>query len=625
MNSLPAKVSEKRDVCTLFQHVFNNLLYVFLLYSIQNRTFSNYTFKQDLKMNTKQPGAKINMDSLERQKLLARQALEQLQELWEERKKDKNEIKSLQKRIEQQQEDIHKLTVEKEKQCISIKQMQSQLLAQNASKATGEKHLIQKIQFTAHQEKVENAAQSKNSEDSLVGGHRITLEQLQRLIIKTQKVVLETKQEKEQIQKIIDSVKQEIQVNKKYVTQQKSQNEHMKLNISENIKKLKKGCTEIQMQKPEFPKFQSREESERNDSFDNLKIKLQALLEETNRLCFVQEQQEMIEGDKYELKTETIQMRKQETETNLPCVQPVNDDIKRAKDQIKREKEDRDRQVAIAETEAIKCEREDIKKERAKLADQFEKTKNKIREMEVLSIEIDGKKRELNRVMRMSRRKKDEKCEICESENARREMEVKLTSEGQQSPRKSIEVNLGDRLDAEERCFDGAQTRGQQEAVVLQANLGTSTNSKDISTMQRVALEVQELRKMLTRVRENTEKRQTQTSKENNQTKGELTPQDGSSKQAENIKEENNFTSERANMQQQRRMVEKHVQQTKQVIQQMMMIKLYIQKAAAEISNTKEEMIKTQRMMRNEKVMIGKYMVSKKLFITVVTITSLCT
>lgn len=586
--------------------------------------------QQDLKMDdTKQLEGKINMDSLERQKLLVCQALEELQELWEERQRDKNEIKSLKKKIEQQQEDIDKLAVEKEEQCISIKQLRSQLWAQNkenTTKAIGEKHLIQKIHLTAHQEKAENTADCKNSEEPLVGGHQNTIEQLQRLMIKTQKVILETKQAREQMQKNMENLKQEIQGYKKYVTQQKSVTEQIKLNITKNLNKIKQRCTEIQMQKPVLPGFQSRKGREGKGSFDNLKIKLYALLEETNKLCLVPEKQgqlEMIKRDKQELKSEIIQMQKKEKENNLPSVQPENDEIKRAKDEIQREKEDivRDRQVAAAEMEAVKCVKENIEKERVQLADQFEKTKKKIREMEVLSIEIDGKKRELTRMIRMSRRKKDEKCEICGTDNARQEMEVRQTSEGQESPHKSVEGNVGDRLDAKERFFDGAQTREQPETQVRQVNMETSTNSKDMSGMQRVALEVEELRKMLTRVRENTERSKSQTTTENNQIKwmnapskedkSELTPQDGSRMHERPIKEQKAFETGRKNVQQQKKVVEENVQQAKRVIQQMTEIKAYIQKAAAEINNTKEEMIKAQRMMNEETVMVRKHMVSE--------------
>lgn len=535
------------------------------------------------------------MDSIERQKLLVCQALEELHELWEERQKDKNEIKSLQKKIDQQREDIHKMAVEKEKQCISIKHMKSQLLTQNENDSKA------------------STAQNKNSENSLMGGHQIMLVQLKHLINKTQEVFREASQETEQVHKILENIKQEIQENKKYITQQKFLTKHMKLKINENVKKIKKRCTDIQMQKPVFPELQSRQKRERKGSFDNLKKKLQALLEETNRLCLIQEKQEqqkLIKTGKNELNAETIQMQKQDTQDNLPSVQLDKCEIKRAKDQIKREKEDilRDRQVVAAEMEAIKYEKEDIKKERVKLVDQYDKTKNKIREMEVLSIEIDGKKSELTRMIKMSRRKKDENCEICETKNARQVMEVKLRSERQQSSHKSIQVILGDRLDTDKWCFNGAEMRGQEETLVVRANLETSTNSKETSTMHRVAHEVEELRKMLTRVRENTERRKTSVSSEENKTNSELTQQDD---QAKPIKVEKVFPRKWENMPQERRMIEKNVQQTEQVIQEIRDINIYIQKVVTEISKTKESIFRTQRMMKEEKVMVRKYLVSK--------------
>lgn len=565
-----------------------------------------------LKMDGTQLGAKINMDSLGRQKALACQALAELQELWKERQRDKNKIRSLQKKIEQQQEDIDKLAAKKEKQNTSIKQIRLQLLAQNnekASKATKEKDLSQKI----HQEKVENMAESKKSEDSSVGGHQNTLGQLQHLIIKTQKVILEAKQAKEQMKKTMVNIKHEIQENKKYVTQQKSLSEHIKFKIIENVNSMKKRCTEIPQQQPVFPELQSKDGKKGKSSFSSLKRKLQKLLEETNKLSLVQEQQEIVKRDRNELKIQTMQMQKQEAETNLPFVQPENNEMKRAKDQMQREKEDilRDRQVAAAEMEAVRCEKENIKRERTQLADQFEKTKRNIREMEVLGIEIDGKKRELTRMIRMSRIRK---CEVCETDNGKQEMEVRLTSEGQQSPRKSVERKI------EERSFDGPQTSGQPETQVHQVNMETNTSSRDMSGMQRVALEVEEHRKKLTWVRENTERGKT--SQVNSTTKSELTKQDGSRKQEKPTEEEEALESESTNMQQQERMVEENVQQTAQAIQQMSEIKTYIQKAAAEINNTKEEMIRAQRMMKEEKVMVKQHMVGEMFFYIIINITS---
>lgn len=563
--------------------------------------------QQVLKMDdTKQLVGVITMDSLERQKALAGQALEELQELWEERQRDKREMKSLNNKIEQQQEDIDKLTVEKEEQCMRIKQLRSQLLAQNkenTTKAAGEK---QKAEETA-----------LNSEDSLVWGHQNTIEQLQCLVIKTQNVILETKQAREQMQKNMETVKREIQGHKKYVTQHKSQTEHLKLNIIENVNKIKQRWAEMKTQKPVFGDVQSRKGREGRGSFESLKITLEALLEEANKIRLVpakQGQEEMIQRDKQELNTEKLQMQKQDTENNLPCAQPENNETQRAQDQIQRGKED-----IVRDTQAAAAEMEDIKKERVQLADQFEKTKKKIREMEVLSTEIDGKKKELTRMIRLSRRKKDEKCEICESEIAKEEMEVRQTSEGQRSP-KLVEWNVGDRLNEEETILDGAQMRQQTETRVRQVNMETSTSSEGVSGMQRVALEVGELRKMLTRVRENTERSRTQNAS-TTEDGSELMPPDDSRNQERPIKERKALETGRINTQQPKEVVEENVQQAKQVIQQMSEIKSYIQRAAAEMNNTKEEIFNAQRMMKEEKVMVRKHMVSEMFFIITVNIT----
>lgn len=572
--------------------------------------------KQDLTMDsTKNFGdeqtrnEKMEMEALERQKLLACQAIEELQELWEESQRDKNEIKYLKKKIEQLQEDIGTLAAEKQEQCTIIKQLKSQLesvMAQNkenVNETTGEKHPLQKTHIDAHQE--------RETEDRLVGGCQDMMERLQCLMNKNQKLIVETKQASEQMQKNMENIKKEIHRNKKYVTQHRDEIERIKQSMHENVNKLKQRWTEIQrdvhMQEAVFPEVLSRRgQGEGKANFENLKIKLRTLLEETDKLWHVlgerDGQLEVTQRDKRELKTESVQTverdsvkQKQAIESKPSRVQPERDEIKRAKDQIQTEKEDieRDRQVAAAEMDAMNCMKEEIEKEKMKLADQFEKTKKKIREMEVLSTEIEVKKRELTRTIRMSRRKKAERCEICEAEHAKQEMEAREKSEAQGSLQELLEVNVA-----------------QPEIQRHQDNMETSADSKDINGMRRVALEMEELRKTLRRVRESSEQSRNVHATEE---KGEPAQEDGSSKQERTLEEQKHLETERLNLREKKE-IEENVQKAKLVIMQTGEMKANIQRAAAEMNNTKEEMLKAQRRIEEEKAELRKHMVSKPFF-----------
>lgn len=95
----------------------------------------------------------------------------------------------------------------------------------------------------------------------------------------------------------------------------------------------------------------------------------------------------------------------------------------------------------------MKCMREGIEKHKQELDDQLEKTKKKIREMEVINTEIEIKKKDLVKMIRKGKRKKEEmKGEI---ELAKQEMEVKQKTEGQRSEQ-ALEVNTEGRFDEQE-------------------------------------------------------------------------------------------------------------------------------------------------------------------------------
>lgn len=328
----------------------------------------DWTMENTKQLEDKQTkNIKTKRETIKRQRQLTCQVMEEIEQLWEETQRDRNEINYLKKKTEQQQEDIAMLTAEKHEQYILIKRLRLELeslidkLEENKNESSQEKNLVaiyqeretlkrRHTEIMNERRKLEiikyNKTKSQDSKEpeepleqikqGLEMMERLMAESLLSLMNKNQKVMLEAKQAKEQMEKNMADIKQELKKNKQYITQHRDQIEHIKHSMNVNVNKMKQRWTEIQrdvqMQKAIVPEIESRErQKEGKGNFDTVKIKLCIILEEMEKLWDVLEdsggQLEVTLRDKQELKTETVQMESMNPDTQKPRHEDKRQDI----------------------------------------------------------------------------------------------------------------------------------------------------------------------------------------------------------------------------------------------------------------------------------------------------------
>ncbi|XP_049896854.1 trichohyalin-like isoform X2 [Epinephelus moara] len=615
---------------------------------------------------------KTKRDTIKRQRELTCQVMGEIEQLLEKTQRGRKEIDYLKTNTEQQQEDIARLTAEKHEQDLLIKRLRLQIenviekLEENKNEAAQEKKQLLKMQTEIYQErealekrrkelmnerhKLEmvkyDKTKSQESKEPQKPMEQIKREQeiterliadsLQSLINKSKKMMLEAKQEKEQMEKNIADLKQELKRNKKDISQHKDKIEHIKLilNVSTNTMKQTKTQRAVEMQKAVVPQMESRERQEEDvDTFDTVKIKLCRIQEEMEKLWDVledsEQQVEVTVGEKQELKTESgqiedvtsdskkqrqdkdgsmkttqwepeikadLQRQKQDIENKLAQIQSERDEMQKTKAEIKIEKEniERDRQLAKAEMNAMKCVRENIERQKQELDDKLQKTKKEIREMEVMSSEIEIKKKDLAKMIRMSKRKRGEISKMEEERgHAKEDMEERQDkTEGQ-----GMELNVENRS---ENQFE-------------EDNMETSSKNEVNTGMKRVILDIEEIRKMLRRVREDTEQSRRDCTQEkseiqwmNFQVKKKRRELDQRLEKTMNERDELEIM--KVKIQQHRKEVEQKLEDTITTILTFGEIKACIETAAAEMNTTREEIVKAQRSMDQNKEEVKNYM-----------------
>lgn len=619
---------------------------------------------------------KITREIIKRQRLLTHQLMEEIEKLCEETEKDKYEINYLKKKTELQQQDIAMLTAEKREQYFLTKQLRAQLESvqdaskENKNEATQKTKLLQKIHATAYQEKetlerkyTQNITERHNlemvksgkekSQDSMepkepleqqgqVEIGRLMADSLPSLMNKTMKIIFEAKQAKEEIEKNMADITQEFNKNKKYIIQQRDQIEHIKYSINRNIYRIKQWWTEIKMQNTSVQETgTSGREKEGKGNFYNVKTNLCIIMIEMEKFWDVLEEgNEELEvtlgSDKEELKTETVQMKsmkpvmdggihriqwerrkkgdeqreKYDIESKLAQVQSEKNEVGRIKAIIQKEREDikSDRQLATAEIDMISCMREDIRKQKQELEDQFEKTRKRIREMEVINSETQMQKKDLIKMIRISKRKSG-------VDNAKQGIELEQAVDRRWSEQ-VLKVNMEGRFDEQEVRLDEIdrtrETMQLRENQFAKDNMDTRDENKVKSGMQRVILEIEEIKKMLCVVREDPVQNRGAIPRENNQIKvmnfgakkdnQEVAQRDSWRQQKKTMNGRNEFQIANMNIQDRK---------SDKVEQKLQNIKAIIEKAVAEIINTRQVMLESQRMMKDNKDEVKEYMVSK--------------
>nr|XP_046267416.1 golgin subfamily A member 4-like [Scatophagus argus] len=561
---------------------------------------------------------KLRKEAITRQKQLICQLTEEINQLLEETQRGKNEIDYMRKKTEWQQEHIGILTAEKHKQYLLIKRLRLQLenvmekLEENKNEATREKMELQKMCAEISQEmetldkkcieimnerckfemiknkKTKLQAPGEPIEQIKQGQESLMADSLLSLINKNNKTMLETKQAKKQIDQVLADLKQELQKNKTDITKHRNQIEHIKHNMNINFNKMKQRWTKIQgdvqIQKVTVSETEREGQKGGKATFDTVKIKLSRIQEEMEKLWDVldnsDQQLDVTLRDKQELKTETgqlenmkpeFQMEKQDMEKKLSQVQYEKDEIERIKAKINTEREniERDRLLAKAEKEAIMCMRESIKQQKQELDDQLQVTKKEMREMEVLNTEIEMKKNDLVKMIRMSRRQKKEMTMVKDGEQ---DMEERQKNEGQKSEEVE-ELSLETRFDEQvDRTREIMQHRDHQ---FKEDNDETSIKEKShLKWMKFQAKKRPVLDQQLQRT----------------------------------MKERDELEMVKIKIQQQREEAEKKLEDIMTTTLTMGVMKANIEKAAAEIDNTREEMLKAQRKVKENKEEVKKHM-----------------
>lgn len=477
------------------------------------------------------------------------------------------------------------------------------------------------------------------------------------LIYKNKKTIIKVMQAKEQMAKNMVDIKQELKRNKNDIIQYRDQFEKIKDNMILINTKMKQKWTDIQrefqMPKNTVLEMQGREDE---DTFETVKMKLSRFLAEMEKLWNVLEDSEQLVEmpltEKQDLKTETGQMdylksdsqnqrqdtdislkmqktertddmqrQRRDRESALAQVQSERDEIGRIKAKLQTEREniERERQLAKEEMDVIKCLKENNERQKQELDDKLQKTKKDIRDMELLKIEIELKKQDLVKLIRMSKRKKED-FSMLEGKIKHAKVDLEETRDETEKHRSKqlLEVKKEDQFDEQkielqqvDRTREIMKLRDESEEDIMQ----TTTENKVNSDLQKVILEVEDIRKMLHRAKEDIVKSRRDMAEEkikikwrNFQTKKMRRVLD--QKLEKTMRERDELEILMIKIQQQREEVKRKMEGTIIAILTMGQMKANIEKATEEIKNTQEEMLKAQKKMEENKEEVKKHMVS---------------
>lgn len=274
------------------------------------------------RMENTQHSEKMNSrkEVLQKQRELEHQVVEEVEQLWEETQRARNEAATLKKLTKQQQDLIDVLMAEKQERGSLIEELRLQLdnvmdkLKEHKADASREANQLQNIQAAIDHERETLARQYlevKTAQDKLlqyVRTHsqnfqaleeplepnkqrkelreRVTAESLLNLVKKNEKIMLEANQAREQMEKTMSDLKQELERNREDVMQQRSLINHLRHSVNVSINKTKQRWTETRdvQDVPAVPSKSRIVETE-----GKTKFRLFTILEEKKRLWEVLE------------------------------------------------------------------------------------------------------------------------------------------------------------------------------------------------------------------------------------------------------------------------------------------------------------------------------------------------
>lgn len=388
--------------------------------------------------NNKEPIKSVK-GILQQHRHLEKQVMEETEQLWGETQRARNEAERLKKITKQQQDVINVLTVEKntliEELRLQVESVIGQLKEYKAD-ASRENSQLQKIQenieherealqrqrleIKAQQHKLVQYVQARSGdfpglEEPLEENkqrralmERATAEGLLNLIQTNEKIMLEANQAKEQMEKTMTDIKQELKRNAEYLTQQKSTIKHMNVNLN-RIKQRWTEKSRVQMQDIPVARMESQTKDKEGETKFYNANKLFAILEEKKKLWEVLEsigeQQDMDsseadagselgQDEESECAEDSMETEKEnEVSTGMQRVILEVEGIRKMLRRVREDSEQSKRDV-LDEKNRIKWMNFRAKKQRRLLDHQLERKEKERDELELMKMKIEKQKEE---------------------------------------------------------------------------------------------------------------------------------------------------------------------------------------------------------------------------------------
>lgn len=403
---------------------------------------------------------KTQKETLKRQRQLICQAMEEIEQLWRQTERKTNEIDFLKTKTEGQQEDIERLTSEKNKHHLLLKQFNFQIknitekLKQSKNSVAKEKTNLLKMWTKIYQEKdtldrrrqyfinerhkLDTIKASKTEspireepKEPLNKQVKEELDILENATEKNREITLEVKTVKEKMEKTKANIQQALKRNKKDISKNSEQINHIKHIMYVKINMVKHRWASIikqaEMKKIHMYKEGQRERNDGKATFDTVKRKLCRIQEEIEKLWDVPEdseqQLEVTQSAKQQLVAENNHMnikmnidyqKQQDSDLSFKVthIQPERDDLKRVEMKLKTGRENVEKDKPNTYMQNLITEEEENNEV---LCNKGEETKQIMRDFTEVKAQTKWtnfrekqKRRELERLLEKIRKERDE-------------------------------------------------------------------------------------------------------------------------------------------------------------------------------------------------------------------------
>lgn len=408
--------------------------------------------------NTQQlENMKSQKEILRKQRQLENQVMEEIEQLWEETQRARNEAASLKKTTKQQQDVINVLMTEKHERVTLIEELRLQLtknvtgkLKEDKACASQEEKQLQKIPAAINHERKtlgrqyqeikttqhrlvqyvqtqsrdfqgleESLDQNKQRQELM---ERVTAEGLLNLIKINKKIMLQAHQAKEQMEKTMSDIKQELKRNQEILMQQRSLIEQMKHSVNVSMNNMKQRWTQIRdVQRQDVPVAESEstmKEKEGTPTFYTANSKLFTILEEKKKLWEVLEStiglcggmedsgaeavRELEQDTEYEVGQDSMETNNEkEVSTGMKGVILEVEGIRKMLRRV-REDSDRSKREMTEEKNQIKWMNFRAKKQRRVLDHQLEKNIKERDDLELMKTRVRRQKEEAEKSLQDS-------------------------------------------------------------------------------------------------------------------------------------------------------------------------------------------------------------------------------